>query len=171
MSEPARHYPPSEGGSRPTPGPLRDWLAAMKAHAPAAPAPGAEARVQRQDHSRQDLSRQDHSRQDASRAEAHRPAESSPSWAPRVVQPAEAVIGGVEAEDVSELMAENLMLKAQLRQETDRYAELQAMLAQEIRDLRKHVQDEMSELQAIREERDLWQARCEALAQPLFQKR
>ena len=161
MSEPARHYPPSEGGSRPTPGPLRDWLAAMKAHAPAAPAPGAEARVQRQDHSRQD----------ASRAEAHRPAESSPSWAPRVVQPAEAVIGGVEAEDVSELMAENLMLKAQLRQETDRYAELQAMLAQEIRDLRKHVQDEMSELQAIREERDLWQARCEALAQPLFQKR
>ena len=154
MSEPARHYPPHEGGSRTTPGPLRDWLAAMKAHAPSA-GPGADVKP----------------RQDAPRAEAYRPAEPNQNWAPRVVQPAEAVIAGVEAEDVSELMAENLMLKAKLRQENDRYAELQAMLAQEIRDLRKHVQDEMSELQAIREERDLWQARCEALAQPLFQKR
>ena len=76
-----------------------------------------------------------------------------------------------EAEDVSELMAENLMLKAKLRVETDRYTQLQAMLAQEIRDLRAHVQEEMSALDSVREERDLWRARAEALAQPLFQKR
>ncbi|KAB1074863.1 hypothetical protein [Methylobacterium planeticum] len=147
MSEPARHYPPQESGSRTSPGPLRDWLAAMKAHAPVAP----DAK--------------------APRADAPRAADPGQAWAPRVVQAAEAAVAGAEAEDVSELMAENLMLKAKLRQETDRYAELQAILAQEIRDLRKHVQDEMSDLQAIREERDLWQARCEALAQPLFQKR
>ncbi|WP_336485433.1 hypothetical protein [Methylobacterium nigriterrae] len=143
MSEPARHFPPHETASRPTPGPLRDWLAAMKAQAPAEKVPP--------------------------RSEPARVPE--PAWTQRAVPSAGAALDGAESEDLSELMAENLMLKAKLRLETDRYAELQAMLAQEIRELRRHVQDEMSELQAIREERDLWQARAEALAQPLFQKR
>ncbi|TXN34083.1 ATPase, partial [Methylobacterium sp. WL93] len=39
MSDPARNLPPYESGGRPAPGPLRDWLAAMKAQAPAAQAP------------------------------------------------------------------------------------------------------------------------------------
>ncbi|MDR7036418.1 MULTISPECIES: hypothetical protein [Methylobacterium] len=159
MSEPARQYPSHESG-RPAPGPLRDWLAAMKAHTP--PVPERPATV---------------------RQEAPRAAEPQQSWAPRLVPgnaaqaerapagPARAGMGTADGEDMSELMAENLMLKAKLRIEQDRYAELQAMLAQEIRDLRKHVQDEMSALESVREERDLWQARAEALAQPLFQKR
>lgn len=160
MSEPARQYSSHESG-RPAPGPLRDWLAAMKAHTPAA------------------------AEKPAARSEAPRAAEPQPSWAPRLVPPnasqternpaerplAEPARAPAEAEDVSELMAENLMLKAKLRVETDRYAQLQAMLAQEIRDLRAHVQEEMSALDSVREERDLWRARAEALAQPLFQKR
>ncbi|AWN39339.1 hypothetical protein [Methylobacterium durans] len=158
MSEPARQYPSHESG-RPAPGPLRDWLAAMKAHTPPA---------------------QEKSAERAARPEAPRAAEAQPNWAPRLVPPkpaqaerapAEPVRNAVEGEDISELMAENLILKAKLRVEADRYAELQAILAQEIRDLRKHVQEEMSALDAVREERDLWRARAEALAQPLFQKR
>jgi hypothetical protein len=73
--------------------------------------------------------------------------------------------------DVSELMAENLMLKAKLRIETDRYNEIQSVLAQELRNLRAHIDEEMAELAEIRADRDLWMARAEALAQPLFQKR
>lgn len=172
MSDPARNLPPYESSGRPTPGPLRDWLAAMKAHAPVAPAESrSESRPQR--------------------AEPPRAAE--PAWAPRIVQqPAEAARLAPEAEDVSELMAENLMLKAKLRLESDRHGELQTLLAHEIRELRNHVQIEMNALQEIRaerdhfraerdqvreefdgmrEERDLWRARAEALAQPLFQKR
>ncbi|WP_375464237.1 ATPase [uncultured Methylobacterium sp.] len=175
MSDPARHLPLHETGGRPTPGPLRDWLAAMKAHAPASQAePRPEPRTQRIE---------------TQRAEAPRAPE--PAWSPRLVQ-AETPRLSPEAEDVSELMAENLMLKAKLRIEAERYGELQALLAQEIRDLRNHVQIEMNALQEIRaerehfraerdqireeldetrEERDLWRARTEALAQPLFQKR
>lgn len=167
MSDPARNLPPYESGGRPTPGPLRDWLAAMKAQAPAAQ---TEARQPRPE---------------------PRPAEAA--WSPRVVQqPVEAPRANPEAEDVSELMAENLMLKAKLRLDADRSGELQTLLAQEIRELRNHVQFEMNALQeiraerdhfraerdqvrderdALREERDLWRARSEALAQPLFQKR
>lgn len=163
MSDPARNLPPYEAGGRPAPGPLRDWLAAMKAHAPTTQ---AEARPQRA---------------------------AEPGWAPRLVQQAaETARLDPEADDVSELMAENLMLKAKLRIESERHGELQTLLAQEIRELRSHVQVEMDALQeiraerehfraerdqireerdAMREERDLWRARTEALAQPLFQKR
>ena len=179
MSDAARHIPAHETGGRPAPGPLRDWLAAIKAQAPAAQ---AESRP---------------------RAEPPRVVESSqiveppraiePAWSPRLVLPVvEAPCSGAEADDVSELMAETLMLKAKLRIETERHGELQTILAQEIRDLRAHVQIEMNALQeiraerdhfrterdqvreafdAMREERDLWRARSEALAQPLFQKR
>ncbi|MCJ2038502.1 ATPase [Methylobacterium sp. J-059] len=184
MSDPARNLPPYESGGRPAPGPLRDWLAAMKAQAPAAQAP-----AQPQVEARQVEARHAEARP-APRPEA-RAAEQA--WSPRIVQqPAEAPRSNSDAEDVSELMAENLMLKAKLRLEADRHGELQTLLAQEIRELRNHVQIEMNalqeiraerdhfrgerdqirdELDAMREERDLWRARTEALAQPLFQKR
>jgi FtsZ-binding cell division protein ZapB len=177
MSEPARSTAPHEPDHSHAPGPLRDWLSAMKAHTPAGQAaarPGSP---------------------DASRDPgAGRQAE--PAWSPRIVPPAEAAGPDADA-DVSELMAENLMLKAKLRLEAERQDELQAMLADEIRSLREHVRDEMgaieelraeleelrterdrfgleretlrSERDALREERDLWRARTEALAQPLFQ--
>ncbi|MCJ2089124.1 ATPase [Methylobacterium sp. E-005] len=184
MSEPARSLP-SESGSRPAPGPLRDWLSAMKTHSPA----------------------------EAARREpkaGHGAAETA--WSPRVVAPAgPSQAAEPEDADISELMAENLMLKAKLRLEADRQDELQAILAEEIRTLRAHIQDEIgsldelraeqaeiraerervkaereamqaereraaversalsSERDALREERDLWRARTEALAQPLFQ--
>ena len=174
MSDPARNLPPYESAARPTPGPLRDWLTAMKAQVPAdqiQPQPPAETRQ-------------------PPHAEARAP---EAAWSPRIVQPpVEAPRANPEAEDISELMAENLMLKAKLRIEADRHGELQTVLAQEIRELRNHVQIEMNALQEIRaerdhfrverdqirdaldatrEERDLWRARTEALAQPLFQKR
>lgn len=180
MSEPARSLPPESGG-RPAPGPLRDWLSAMKTHSPAEAArPGAKA---------------GHGGETA--------------WSPRVIGPSQAV--EPEDADISELMAENLMLKAKLRLEHERQDELQAILAEEIRTLRTHIQDEIGSLDelraeqaeiraererfkteraamqaereraatersaltaerdALREERDLWRARTEALAQPLFQ--
>lgn len=184
MSEPARQYPNPDPVARPQPGPLRDWLAAMKAATSAQPA----------------------EIQQPIQEAAPEPA---PGWTPRVVTPpappAPKVVEAVEA-DMSDLMAENLMLKAKLRVETDRYDALQGVLAQELRGLRAHVEDEMRELDDIRaerdeltdaqsrltqdlrdlrakleseaeilnevrNERDLWMARCEALAQPLFQKR
>jgi len=172
MSDPARNLPPYESVARPTPGPLRDWLAAMKAQTPAAQGQGP-------------VETHQPPRPEARAAET--------AWSPRLVQPpVEAPRSSPEAEDVSELMAENLMLKAKLRIEGDRHGELQTLLAQEIRELRNHVQIEMNalqeiraerdhfrverdqlrdELDALREERDLWRARTEALAQPLFQKR
>ncbi|MGU3540157.1 hypothetical protein [Methylobacterium sp. A54F] len=175
MSDPARQYlsqePASHAAGRPVPGPLRDWLAAMKAHQTVPPSAPARAEAPRPEPARPEPARVE-------------PARAAPqNWAPRVVPTPEPILP--EAEDISELMAENLMLKAKLRIETERYAELQAILAQEIRDLRRHVQDEMEALHEVREERDalrgeraalreereLWQARAEALAQPLFQKR
>ena len=143
MSESARQFQPQDNGGRPAPGPLRDWLAAMKAataQAEALPEPVKP-----------------------------RPDAPAQAWSPRVVTPP-AETPAVDA-DVSDLMAENLMLKAKLRLETDRYGELQAMLAHELRSLRAHVEEEMAELEEVRAERDLWMARAEALAQPLFQKR
>ncbi len=59
MSEPARQYPPTDAGPRPASGPLRDWLAAMKAHAPAAESPAEPARQN---------------------------ARPEPSWSPRIVE-------------------------------------------------------------------------------------
>lgn len=184
MSEPARSLP-LESGGRAAPGPLRDWLSAMKTHSPAeAPRPDAKG--------------------GRGAVEA--------AWSPQVVTPsAPAQAAEAEDADISELMAENLMLKAKLRLEADRQDELQGLLAEEIRALRAHIQEEIgsldelraeqagiraererfkteraamqaereraaaerstlvSERDALREERDLWRARTEALAQPLFQ--
>ena len=153
MSEAARHYPNQDAPTRPAPGPLRDWLAAMKAattqpgEVQAEPAPARDEKVTAQ--------------------------QAASSWSPRVVTPpTEAPAAAPDADgDVADLMAENMLLKAKLRVEGDRYNELQAILAQELRDLRAHIDDEMEELNEIRAERDLWMARAEALAQPLFQKR
>lgn len=199
MSEAARHYQAQDSSGRPTPGPLRDWLAAMKA---ATTPPQAEAPA-------------------ASRPEPQRPAsekvapferpapvekaEPQANWSPRVVPPPPRA-AAIESDDVSDLMAENLMLKARLQVESDRYDQIKGLLAQELRHLRAHVEKEMLELQEVRaerdrlaelqtlfseeldearsradeeaetlrqarSERDLWMARAEALAQPLFQKR
>lgn len=200
MSEPARSIPHDAGG-RTAPGPLRDWLSAMKTHSPAEarPAPRPEPVHQ-------------------APPTLSRAAEGV--WSPRVVEAAEEPVAEVEDADLSELMAENLMLKAKLRLEADRQDALQAMLADEIRGLREHIRDEIGSLEELRaeqekvrvaresldaerarsqaefaalraerdqaaaerdalraetlalaEERDLWRARTEALAQPLFQLR
>lgn len=156
MPDAARQYPLDDTASRQATAPLRDWLAQIRAQA---------AAVQAQSEEREPAFER------AERA----------SWAPRLVpqapEPVAEEIAEAAAEpdeaarDISELMAENMLLKAQLRLEGDRYAELQAMIAEEIRELRRHVEGEMRELVGIREERDLWRARAEALAQPLFQGR
>ncbi len=198
MSEPARQYPNPDAALRPQPGPLRDWLAAMKA-ATVTPQPATESEPDEAE--------------DAEPVLAAAPAaEPTPSWTPRVVpippqkSAAPPLVRADVDTDIADLMAENLMLKAKLRVETDRYDDLQSILAQELRTLRTHVEDEMRELDAvraerdrlkeaqarfmtdlrevrtkmeaeaeilkeIRTERDLWMARAEALAQPLFQKR
>jgi hypothetical protein len=133
MSEPARSTPPLEAGGRSAPGPLRDWLAAMKSQSPA------------------------ELRGDARTEEAHsepkagRPAE---TWSPRLVQPAEAPRAVAEDADVSELMAENLMLKAKLRVEAERQDELQAILAEEIRTLREHIREEIGSMEDLRAEQE-----------------
>ncbi|KQT84307.1 hypothetical protein [Methylobacterium sp. Leaf466] len=152
MSEAARQYPSQEAPARQAPGPLRDWLTAMKA-ATALPAEAAAEPA---------------------------PQQAASSWSPRVVTPPPPAQPASEARptaspdvegDVADLMAENMMLKAKLRIEEDRYKDLQSILAQELRDLRAHIDSEMDELNEIRAERDLWMARAETLAQPLFQKR
>lgn len=145
MSEPARQYPSPETGNRPPApsAPLRDWLSAMRAvPSDAQPAEAPAAPA--------------------------RPSE--PTRAPRLVVPTPPR-SAEESEDIAEIMAENLMLKAKLRLETERRDELQTMLAQELRDIRAHVEGEMARFEELRAERDLWMARAEALAQPLFQKR
>lgn len=144
MSEPARHYPlhQSETRSPSASVPLRDWLAALRATAPE-PRPAEQP------------------------AEPVQSARSEPKpqgWAPRVVGTQKAA----PEEDVADIIAENMMLKAKLRLESERRDELQLLLAQEIRELRAHIDEEMSRLDDLRDERDLWKARCEALMQPLF---
>ncbi|MCJ2082397.1 hypothetical protein [Methylobacterium sp. J-090] len=199
MSEPARQYPPNDQPGRPQPGPLRDWLAAMKA---ATAAHATQASAARPDAS-YDLPE---SRGEMPAAE---PQAEIPAWTPRVVAPASAPTPSpiIDAEsDLSDLMAENLMLKAKLRVETDRYDSLQAVLADELRGLRGHLESELrvlddvcaerdqlraltttvaremrdlrarmdaeaEQLAQMRSERDLWMARAETLAQPLFQRR
>ncbi|WP_082512832.1 hypothetical protein [Methylobacterium sp. Leaf125] len=187
MSEAARHPAPYETATRPQPGPLRDWLAAMKAATQPAGAEVQPAVVP------------------APMAEEPRVAEQNKAWTPRVVTPAAAPADAVEG-DLSDLMAENIMLKAKLKVENDRYDALQGVIARELRNLRAHVEAEMQEfeearrerdrlsatqgelenelrdlrakgaadaaqLSEMRGERDLWAARAEALAQPIFQKR
>jgi chromosome segregation ATPase len=193
MSEPARSFATYEDESQAAPGPLRDWLSAMRHHSVAMPEPAEPLR------------------------------DSELSWGPRLVEAAPAP--QEDSSDISELMAENLMLKARLKVEADRQDALQSALADQIRELRAHIAEEMRSLEELqaeqvaakaeydefrlereqirrdrdalrgerdrlaterdalqaereatiaerdmaREERDLWRARAEALAQPLFQ--
>lgn len=145
MSEPARHYPSHESPVRSpsASAPLRDWLQALRATAPEQP-----AAVQTREP-----------------VEPARPEPKQPqAWAPRVVASQKAA----PDEDIADIVAENMMLKAKLRLEAERRDELQLLLAQEIRELRAHIEEEISRIEDLREERDLWKARCEALMQPLF---
>ena len=185
MPEPARAYPTREDEIQAAPAPLRDWLAALQ---------------------RYETEEQGH---------LNAPAADNSPWGPRLVQPreplAEPSAEQAEAADISELMAENLMLKAKLQVEHDRQDALQRALAAQIRELREHIAQEMESLEELRaeqeaaraeheafraeretlcrerdtalaerealaaernglqEDRDLWRARAEALAQPLFQ--
>ena len=135
MSEPARTFPPHEPGSRIAPGPLRDWLATMKSHNP------AEARAEPRQDTGPEAARLD-------------PKAAEPAWSPRLVAPAETHRVASDDPDISELMAENLMLKAKLRLEAEREAELQTLLADEIRVLRQHIQDEIGSIEDLRAEQD-----------------
>lgn len=200
MSDLARQYPNHEIAGRPSPGPLRDWLAAMKAVTAAQQAERTEAV--------EDVRPGEtgaRTTEPVRTLETQRPAEAALAWTPRVVSSLPAREPSAEA-DISELISENMMLKAKLRTETDRYDALQSVLAQELRNLRAHVEEDMRELDevraerdrlldlhetlhaelqaardelgqeaeilnATRDDRDLWMARAEALAQPLFQKR
>ncbi|MHC2001040.1 hypothetical protein ACYQR9_11400 [Methylobacterium sp. CM6241] len=199
MSEPARHNQAQEVNGRPAPGPLRDWLAAMKAATTAQ----EQAAVASQ-HAEPHRPTADKVALFERPAAVEKPEPQAQSWSPRVVPPP--AQAEPAEDDLSELMAENLMLKAKLQVEGDRYDQLQGVLAQELRRLRSHVEKEMAELHELRAERDrlselqallieeldearmrsereaaelteacsdrdLWMARAEALAQPLFQKR
>ncbi|MBB5765459.1 hypothetical protein ABEV34_00715 [Methylorubrum rhodesianum] len=150
MSEPARQAPSSESGPRSPAGtaPLRDWLATMRATmSEAKPVPLPEVEP----------------------VSAEPDTESrSTTWSPRLVSAAAKPAESAD-EDVAEIMAENMMLKARLRLEAERRDELQIILAQEIRELRAHIAEEVGKMEDLRTERDLWRARCEALAAPLFQ--
>lgn len=153
MSEPARQAPSPESGSRASvsPAPLRDWLTAMRnAAAESRPSePGDTGAVPAESEAEQ--------------------AEARPSgWAPRLVTSAAKPVDTAD-DDLAEIMAENMMLKAKLRVESERRDEIQAILAQEIRELRAHITEEVKKIEDLKAERDLWRARCEALAAPLFQ--
>ncbi len=161
MSEPARQAPSPELELRaPTPAaPLREWLTAMRA---AAEPPKAETSAAER--------RETESALAAKELEPAEP-QSEPrttGWAPRLVTAATKPAETAE-DDVAEMMAENMMLKAQLRLEAERRDELQSILAEEIRELRAHIAEEVGHMDDLRAERDLWRARCEALAAPLFQ--
>ncbi len=150
MSEPARQAPTPETGIRApaSSAPLRDWLAAMRATV---------------------SETQPVELREAEPAAAEPDAElRSSGWSPRLVSAA-AKSAEAADEDVAEIMAENMMLKARLRLEAERRDELQVILAQEIRELRAHIAEEVGKMEDLRAERDLWRARCEALAAPLFQ--
>ncbi len=128
MSEPARSFAfPEEDGDG-VPSPLRDWLSAMRQ--PSAPATEVPPHPLRQ-------------------REARREPPQDVSWGPRLVEPAEAL---EDTSDVSELMAENMMLKAKLQVELDRQDSLQAALADQIRELRQHIADEMRSLEELQAE-------------------
>ncbi|TGD95766.1 hypothetical protein [Methylobacterium nonmethylotrophicum] len=151
MSDPALKTQTTAAMRQPS-GPLQDWLATL---------------------SRIDTA-------DQARAAPRRPAEAPPAWEPRIVAPAQAApqpeapaptAYEAEQDDLAALMAENMMLKNRLRLEHGRFDELQAALAEELRALRSHVQQEIDRAEELRAERDLWMARAEALAQPLFQRR
>lgn len=139
MSEPARSLPPFEADTFAAPGPLRDWLAAMKRH---------------------DLATLEEipAKAEPTRAEpAKAPPASEVPWGPRLVQD-EAAAPQDEAADVSELMAENMMLKAKLKVEHSRQEALQGALAEQIRELRQHIAEEMGSLEEFRAEQTAAQA-------------
>ena len=142
MSEPARHVPPSESGPRSASGSLRDWLAAMRTQTQG-PIQDAMPSLDVQ-------------------PELLRPARPEPGWSPRLVEPAPPP-PAPEDTDVSDLMAENLMLKAKLDLEAGRQDALEAKLAEEIRALRGHVQEEVALLESFRAESDRMTAECENL--------
>lgn len=128
MSEPARALPTFEDDNQVAPGPLRDWLAAMRRYEaePAEPRQAVEPDF------------------------VAAAADQTP-WGPRLVL-AEPPAEDAEAADISELMAENLMLKAKLKVEHDRQDALQSALAEQIRELREHIALEMESLEDMRAE-------------------
>ncbi|TXN03390.1 MULTISPECIES: ATPase [unclassified Methylobacterium] len=134
MSEPARTLPPHETGSRIAPGPLRDWLATMKTHSPA--------------------EQHGDDRPYEAEPDAKAPRAAEAAWSPRLVAQPEAPGAVAEDADVSELMAENMMLKAKLKLEADRQTELQAILAEEIRALRDHIREEIGSIEDLRAEQE-----------------
>jgi len=257
MSEPVRQIlvndrvTPNDRSGRTQPGPLRDWLASMKATTAGkgtitirpAPEPVAEpapavtglddtlmvmpvtdtaiaTSIEDEAEVWPEAVAPQTSVQDASPTAVQAPSapvphpivqlvpepapEVAPRIAPKVVTHSPARLELTR--DLSELMAENLMLKTRLRLENERYEGLQAMLADEMRVLRgdaeadmkildavcaerdqlksltanaarkmhemsARIESEVAQLAEMRSERDLWMARAEALAQPLFQRR
>ena len=132
MSEPARAFRIPEDDSHRGAEPLKDWLAAMK-------------RYEIEDDGGLKV-----------------PAADNTPWGPRLVQPTPAAAEEAEAADISELMAENLMLKARLQVEQDRQDSLQTALAVQIRELREHIAQEMSTLEELRAGQVAMQAEYDA---------
>jgi len=131
MSEPARAYPAHEDEIQAAPAPLRDWLAALRRY------------------------------ETEERGRLQAPAADNSPWGPRLVdrEPlGEPTAEQAEAADISELMAENLMLKARLQVEHDRQDALQRALAAQIRELREHIAQEMASLEELRAEQEAAQA-------------
>jgi hypothetical protein len=147
MSEPARSTPPHEAGSRTAPGPLRDWLAAMKSHTVAETRGAMQPEETRQESQQGPMA----------------PRGTETAWSPRLVQPVGTPRAVADDADVSELMAENLMLKAKLRLEAESQEELQAILADEIRALREHIREEIGSLEDLRSEQEEIRIEREAL--------
>lgn len=233
MSEPVRQVTPNDRAGRAQPGPLRDWLATMKAttaakttitirsapepmqdpieEAAEEPFPGAMEIVAPEAATtapEPEAEPEAETPPQMLRPEVSLP-EPLPPQRPRLPapQPAAKSMSRVElTRDISELMAENLVLKTKLRLENDRYESLQGMLAEELRVLRSdaesdmkildavcserdqlkaltanaarkmhemsaRIESEVAQLAEMRSERDLWMARAEALALPLFQRR
>ncbi|KQT57003.1 hypothetical protein ASG52_02690 [Methylobacterium sp. Leaf456] len=175
MSEPARQTASHESAIRGpgTAAPLRDWLAAMRAVTETRPTetraePAAEPVLRPRIVEAAPIEPEPVAKVEIA-AEDVRPTlqDSRGGWAPRLVNVAKS---GEEADDeLAEIMAENMMLKAKLRLEAERRDELQILLAAELRELRAHIAEEVGKMEDLRAERDLWRARCEALASPLFQ--
>lgn len=131
MSEPARAFPAHEDDNQAAPAPLRDWLAALQRY------------------------------ETEERGRIQAPAADNSPWGPRLVQPepiAQLPAESADSADISELMAENLMLKAKLQVEHDRQDALQSALAEQIRELREHIAQEMSSLEEMRAEQEAAQA-------------
>lgn len=143
-------YKPSPDATRPADptGPLRDWLSTVSRR---------EARAE------ETSRRGPEGAQDDERRVVEMPRLRP---APREARPE-----ADEAGDVEALMAENMVLRAKLQTEGERYEAVQEILADELRSLRALVREEAERAEDLRAERDIWMARAEALAQPIFQRR